>query len=148
MGRQHDLDRFMSAQSESYGTALAEIRRGVKRGHWMWFIFPQIAGLGRSAMAQQYAIGSLEEAETYLAHPVLGPRLRDCVAAMQDLTGTSAHRVLGEIDAIKLRSSLTLFIEAGGGQLFVSALERWFGGEKDKATLLLLDTNVRNTNKS
>jgi uncharacterized protein (DUF1810 family) len=133
-----NLDRFLLAQADAYATALAEIRRGAKRSHWMWFIFPQIAGLGRSAMAQHYAIYSLEEAQAYLAHPVLGSRLHECVAALQDLSGTSAQAVFGDVDAVKLRSSLTLFIEAGGGQLFESALLRWFGGKKDPATLRLL----------
>lgn len=133
-----DLDRFVAAQAQIYNTALGEIRRGAKRSHWMWFIFPQIAGLGSSEMARRYAIASLDEARAYLAHPVLGARLRDCVAALQDLTGTSAEAVFGGIDALKLRSSLTLFVEAGGGRLFTAALDRWFGGEADAATLARL----------
>lgn len=131
----YDLDRFVAAQAGSYQTALGEIRRGAKRSHWMWYIFPQIAGLGRSDMARRYAIRSLDEAEAYLAHPVLGARLRACVGALQDLTGGSANAIFGAIDATKLRSSLTLFNEAGGGALFAAALERWFGGEPDQATL-------------
>lgn len=138
MSTPHDLDRFLEAHADTYDTALSEIRRGAKRGHWMWFIFPQIAGLGISPTAQHYAIRSLAEAKAYLAHPVLGSRLRDCVAALQDLTGRSPEIVFGDVDAMKLRSSLTLFIEAGGGQLFESALQRWFGGEKDQMTLRLL----------
>ncbi|MDB5662970.1 MAG: hypothetical protein JWN59_1308 [Sphingomonas bacterium] len=134
-----DLDRFVVAQGGAFDGALAEIRRGAKRSHWMWFIFPQLAGLGRSEMARTYAIGSLEEARAYLDHPLLGPRLRACVEALQDLTGTSAERVFGGVDAIKLRSSLTLFAEAGAGPLFAAALDRWFGGERDAATLRLLD---------
>lgn len=134
----HDLTRFLEAQEATYNAALSELCRGGKRGHWMWFIFPQLAGLGRSPTAQYYAIQSLEEAKAYLAHPVLGMRLRECVATLQDLVGTTAVAVFGEVDAMKLRSSLTLFIEAGGGQLFVSALERWFSGEMDEATLRLL----------
>lgn len=129
-----DLNRFVTAQADSYGTALAELRRGAKRSHWMWFIFPQIAGLGRSDMARRYAIGSLDEARAYLAHPLLGARLRECVGALQDLTGTTAQAVFGPVDAMKLRSSLTLFISAEGGDLFSAALERWFGGEADPAT--------------
>jgi uncharacterized protein (DUF1810 family) len=132
-----DLDRFVSAQARDYPIALAEISRGAKRSHWMWFIFPQLAGLGHSAMAQRYAIGSLEEARAYLAHPLLGSRLRRCVAALQDLTDANAQRVFGPIDAAKLRSSLTLFSEAGGGALFDAALDRWFGA-KDAKTLELL----------
>lgn len=101
----------------------------------MWFIFPQIAGLGSSAMARRYAIGSLDEARAYLDHRMLGARLHDCVEALQDLPRTNAEAVFGPIDAIKLRSSLTLFIEAGAGPLFGAALERWFEGEPDDKTL-------------
>ncbi len=133
-----DLDRFVAAQAQIFDTAFGEIRRGAKRSHWMWFIFPQIAGLGSSEMARRYAIGSLDEARAYLAHPVLGARLRDCVAALQDLTGTSAEAVFGGIDALKLRSSLTLFAQAGGGGLFIAAIDRWFNGEADPATLARL----------
>lgn len=130
-----DLERFVNAQASVYEMALAEIRRGAKRGHWMWFIFPQIRGLGRSEMAQRFAIASLDEARAYLDHPLLGARLRDCVGALQDLTSTSAQAVFGSVDAMKLRSSLTLFAQAGGGGLFTAALERWFDGEADAATL-------------
>ena len=132
-----DLERFVAAQAGSYESALAEIRRGAKRGHWMWFIFPQIAGLGRSEMAERYAIGSVEEARAYLAHPVLGVRYLECVAALQDLTGNDAVAVFGQTDAMKLRSSLTLFSEAVDERLIVAALDRWFGG-RDDATLQLL----------
>ena len=138
MSEEFDLKRFVDAQAATYSAALAEIRRGAKRTHWMWYIFPQLDGLGRSAMARRYAIRSLDEARAYLDHPLLGVRLRECVAALQDLTGTTAEAVFGEIDAIKLRSSLTLFIEAGAGALFSAALERWFDGEADPATLRLL----------
>ena len=95
-----DLERFVAAQAGSYESALAEIRRGAKRGHWMWFIFPQIAGLGRSEMAERYAIGSVEEARAYLAHPVLGARYLECVAALQDLTRNDAVAVFGQTDAM------------------------------------------------
>jgi uncharacterized protein (DUF1810 family) len=138
MTDRYGLDRFVDAQAGSYDTALAEIRRGAKRSHWMWYIFPQLAGLGSSAMAQRYAIRSIEEAQAYLAHPVLGGRLREIVGALQDLTGTTAEAVFGGVDAMKLKSSLTLFAEAGGGPLFTAALERWFEGWKDDATLRLL----------
>jgi len=134
----YNLERFVEAQAGSYDTALAEIRRGAKRRHWMWFIFPQIAGLGRSEMARRFAIQSLDEARAYLDHPVLGSRLRESVAALQDLTGTTAEAVFGPIDAVKLRSSLTLFREAGGGPLFAAALDRWFDGVADRSTLDLL----------
>lgn len=132
-----DLDRFVEAQEGSYDAALAEIRAGNKRSHWMWYVFPQIAGLGHSAMARRYAIGSLAEAKAYLAHPLLGPRLRECVAALDQLAGTSAERLFGGIDAVKLRSSLTL-LEAAGAP-FGPTIERWFG-ERDARTLKLLTT--------
>ncbi|NTZ42152.1 DUF1810 domain-containing protein [Altererythrobacter sp. SALINAS58] len=122
-----DLQRFVDAQEEIYLSALSEIRKGAKRGHWMWFIFPQAAGLGRSEMARYFAIGSLEEAAAYLAHPLLGARLSECVEALQDLTKLTAEQVFGEVDALKLRSSLTLFSVAGGGSVFDAALARWFG---------------------
>ncbi len=131
------LDRFVEAQEGVYGTALAEIRRGAKRSHWMWFVFPQIAGLGRSPAARHFAISSLDEARAYLAHPVLGARLRECVAALRDLPPTDAEAVFGSTDAMKLRSSLTLFAEAGGGAMFDATIARWFGA-KDEATLKLL----------
>lgn len=134
----HDLRRFVDAQAESYDVALAEIRRGAKRGHWMWYVFPQIAGLGRSPTAQHYAIRSLEEARAYLDHPVLGPRLRESVDAVLALQATSAERVFGPVDAMKLRSSLTLFAEASPEARFADALRHWFGGRRDDATHHLL----------
>jgi uncharacterized protein (DUF1810 family) len=135
MTDRYDLERYVSAQEDDYRVALAEISRGTKRSHWMWYTFPQLAGLGSSAMSRRYAIRSLDEARAYLAHPVLGPRLRECVSALQDLTGTTAEEVFGAIDATKLRSSLTLFLEAGSEPLFRAALDRWFGGQLDEATL-------------
>ena len=129
------LERFVVAQERVFEQALGEIRRGRKQSHWMWFIFPQLAGLGSSDMARHYAIGSLEEARAYLRHPVLGPRLRLIVEALQDLVNASASEVFGALDATKLRSSLTLFAEAGGGALFDAALARWFSGVKDAETL-------------
>jgi uncharacterized protein (DUF1810 family) len=130
-----DLERFVAAQAGSYDAALAEIRRGAKRSHWMWFVFPQIAGLGRSDMARRYAIGSIDEAQAFLAHPLLGARYRGCVTALQDLASSDAVQVFGPIDAVKLRSSLTLFEAAQPDPLFAAALERWFAGERDSATL-------------
>ncbi len=141
MSDRYNLERFVAAQADSYETALAEIKRGAKRTHWMWYIFPQIAGLGSSPTARFYAICSLDEAQAYLAHPVLGQRLCACVEALQDLTATTAASVFGSIDAMKLRSSLTLFITAGGHPMFLAALERWFGGEADEATLRRLSLN-------
>ena len=134
----YDLQRFISAQDGTYTEALAEIRRGRKRTHWMWFIFPQLAGLGRSEVAKQYAIRSIDEAKAYLTDPSLGPRLREAVAALQDLQDVSAVDVFGEIDALKLRSSLTLFSMAGAGSLFDAAIIRWFGSP-DPSTVALID---------
>lgn len=133
-----DLDRFVEAQEGLFDQALAEIRRGQKRGHWMWFVFPQLRGLGRSATAQHYGLASAGEAVAYLAHPLLGPRLRACVEALKDLEQGNAVEIFGEVDAMKLRSSLTLFAEVAGERLFVAALERWFGGQADLLTLDLL----------
>jgi len=132
------LARFLKAQASTYGEALAEIRSGHKRSHWMWFIFPQFTGLGHSPMAQLYAIGSIAEARAYLADPVLGARYRECVASLQALPATTAERVFGGIDAMKLKSSLTLFDQAGPEPLFCEAIDRWFDGQRDNATLGLL----------
>ncbi|WP_010185956.1 DUF1810 domain-containing protein [Sphingomonas sp. PAMC 26605] len=133
-----DLARFVAAQAPIFDTALGEIARGEKRSHWMWFIFPQYAGLGRSAMAARYAIGSLAEAQAYLAHPVLGARLRLCVATLDAVRGRSAQAVFGAVDAAKLRSSLTLFDAASNEPIFAAALDRWFDGAADAQTLALL----------
>jgi uncharacterized protein (DUF1810 family) len=133
-----ELARFEEAQQAVFDRALAEIRQGQKCSHWMWFMFPQMRGLGSSTLAHKYGISSLEEARAYLAHQVLGPRLTAAVSALQDLSGCTAESVFGSVDAMKLRSSLTLFHRAGGGPLFEAALQRWFGGEPDAATLKLL----------
>ena len=136
-----DLDRFVKAQAAGrvYEHALRELRAGCKQSHWMWFVFPQIAGLGHSAMAQRYAIRSLDEARAYAAHPILGARLRECVAALNELATTDAGAVLGSIDAVKLRSSLTLFARAEPGErAFTRCLEHFFGGVEDDATLARL----------
>jgi uncharacterized protein (DUF1810 family) len=138
MTERFDLQRFVTAQAGAFPMALAEIQRGRKRGHWMWFVFPQISGLGSSETAHAFAIGSLSEAKAYLDHPLLGARLRECLAALQDLPPTTPEVVFGELDARKLRSSLTLFIESGGGALFQAALDRWFEGRKDVMTLKIL----------
>jgi uncharacterized protein (DUF1810 family) len=133
-----DLERFVAAQDAggTYDQALAELRAGRKTSHWMWFVFPQIAGLGRSGMAQRYAIASLDEARAYLAHPVLGPRLRESAAALLDHSGTNAEAILGAIDAMKLRSSMTLFARAAPDEpVFADVLERYFGGVADEETL-------------
>ena len=137
-GMTHDLDRFVVAQDGVYPQALAELRAGAKRSHWMWFIFPQIAGLGQSAMARTYAIAGADEARAYLAHPVLGARLIEATAAVTGARG-SAEAIMGGIDAVKLRSSMTLFAAVGDGPTpFRAALDRFFGGMADPATLRLL----------
>ena len=141
MSSADDLERFVEAQAETYLRALGEIGRGKKRSHWMWYIFPQLAGLGRSAIAQLYAIANLDEARAYLAHPVLGPRYVECVSALQDLSGSDPVAVFGEVDAVKLRSSLTLFEAAGERPLFTAALGRWFGGQRDEGTLARLSVS-------
>jgi uncharacterized protein (DUF1810 family) len=130
-----DPGRFVDAQAQVWPRALDEIRRGAKRSHWMWYIFPQLTGLGRSAMAQRYAIAGLDEARAYLAHPVLGARYLECVEALQDLTASDPVAVFGEVDAMKLRSSLTLFEAVGERPLFTAALTRWFGAVRDERTL-------------
>ena len=133
-----DLERFVAAQDEggTYERAIAELRRGRKSSHWMWFVFPQIVGLGQSATSQRYAIRSLDEARAYLDHPVLGPRLRECARAVLATTGRSAVEIFGGIDAVKLRSSMTLFIEAAPEEpVFQQVLDRYFDGAKDPRTL-------------
>jgi uncharacterized protein (DUF1810 family) len=138
-----NLDRFVSAQETTYARVLTELARGLKTSHWMWFIFPQVAGLGSSEMSRRYAISSIEEAHAYLAHPLLGARYRECVATLQDLVGTTAEAVFGSVDAAKLRSSLTLFAEtAPGDPLFEAALHRWFRGDKDKLTVDILSAGT------
>jgi uncharacterized protein (DUF1810 family) len=131
----HDLDRFVDAQADVYESALAELRRGRKTSHWMWFVFPQIAGLGLSPMSQRFGIASLDEAREYLSHPVLGPRLRECAAAVLAVAGRSAEDIFGSIDARKLRSSMTLFHRAAPDEpVFRDLLARYFDGEADPAT--------------
>ncbi|MEE7491895.1 DUF1810 domain-containing protein [Methylobacterium oryzae CBMB20] len=135
----YDLGRFVTAQEGVYPRALAELQAGDKRSHWMWFIFPQIAGLGASPMARRYAIGSLAEAEAYAAHPVLGARLRACTAAVNAVAGRSAHAIFGAPDDLKFRSSMTLFARAAPGEpLFADALARYFDGAPDPRTLAKL----------
>jgi uncharacterized protein (DUF1810 family) len=131
------LERFVTAQNAAgtYEHALAELRAGRKTSHWMWFVFPQIAGLGLSAMAHRYAIASLDEARAYLRHPVLGGRLRACVEILGALRSGDAGAVFGAVDAMKLRSSLTLFLRAAPEEAaFARALDQFFGGEPDPAT--------------
>jgi len=135
----HDLARFLAAQEEVFDTALAELRRGCKESHWMWFIFPQIAGLGSSPMAVHYAVKSTQEAADYLRHPTLGPRLRECAAALLAVEGRTAGEIMGTPDDLKLRSSMTLFARAeGSSPVFQQVLDKYFGGEPDPRTLALL----------
>jgi len=135
-----DLDRFVAAQAGIYEQALAELKGGRKESHWMWFVFPQIAGLGRSETARFYAIVSADEARAYLAHPLLGPRLRECTRAVLGHRALSAEAIFGPVDAIKLRSSLTLFEAAADDPApFAAVLDAFFGGERDPATQALID---------
>jgi uncharacterized protein (DUF1810 family) len=136
-----DLDRFVRAQNSggTYDDAVRELTAGRKTSHWMWFVFPQIEGLGRSGMAQRYAIASLDEARAYLAHPVLGDRLRKCAEILAGLNGKSAEAIFGGIDAVKLRSSMTLFAAAAGpGSVFETVLDRYFEGAADQQTTQIL----------
>ncbi|MFM6849318.1 MAG: DUF1810 domain-containing protein [Terrabacter sp.] len=139
-----DLRRFVDAQGrgDAYAAALAELRAGRKRGHWMWFVLPQVAGLGRSEMARAYAVSGLPEARAYLRHEVLGPRLRECAEALDALTESDPVAVLGGIDATKLRSSMTLFeraaTDAADSGLFGRVLDHFFGGRRDDATIGIL----------
>ncbi len=134
------LDRFVDAQRGRYEVALGELRAGRKESHWIWFIFPQIHGLGASEVAQLFAIADLVEAVAYLAHPVLGPRLVTCVEALRAHRGTPVQHILGDLDALKLRSSLTLFARAHGGDggVFAVALDEVCGGVRDARTEAIL----------
>ena len=130
-----DLSRFVLAQEGAYDGVVDELRRGRKVGHWIWFIFPQVAGLGSSAMSRHFAISSLDEARAYLDHPVLGPRLRECAAIILATQGRTALEILGSIDAVKLRSSMTLFDRAAPDELvFRQVLDRFYDGQADDAT--------------
>jgi uncharacterized protein (DUF1810 family) len=134
-----DLERFVAAQDGSYPAALAELRAGRKTGHWMWFVFPQVAGLGRSPTARHYALPGLAEARAYLAHPVLGPRLVEAAEALDALPTRDPVAVLGPVDALKLRSSMTLFARADPDRpVFRAVLDHYYGGAEDDATLGLI----------
>ena len=133
---EHDLDRFLEAQEGVYAQALAELRAGRKRSHWMWFIFPQFDGLGLSPTSRRYAIRSLDEARAYLRHPILGHRLAECTEAVNDLDGLTARQVFGPPDDKKFRSSMTLFdLASGPASPFAAALEKYFAGERDARTI-------------
>jgi uncharacterized protein (DUF1810 family) len=141
-----NLKRFVEAQAKDYSGALAELRAGKKQTHWIWYVLPQLRGLGSSSMANFYGIASAQEAEAYLAHPVLGPRLRECVAAMNALEGLSAVQVLGQIDAAKFRSCVTLFQSVDPkNSVFSEALDKFFAGVPDETSLALLDESPRLT---
>lgn len=132
----YDLERFVDAQRPVFEDACAELRKGRKQGHWMWFIFPQIGGLGRSETARAFAISSREEAAAYLAHPVLGPRLRECTRLVNLVEGRSAEDIFGRPDDLKFRSSMTLFAHAApDNQVFIDALRKYFDGAFDPMTL-------------
>lgn len=130
-----DLQRFVGAQDAVMDRVRAELRNGRKTSHWMWFVFPQLAGLGNSAMSRRYAIASRAEAAAYLAHPVLGPRMEECCRLLLGLRDFSAHDIFGSPDDMKLRSCMTLFAEAAGGGVFAEVLARFFAGEIDRAIL-------------
>ncbi|TFV47804.1 DUF1810 domain-containing protein [Blastococcus sp. TF02A-35] len=135
MSDPHDLQRFVDAQRDTYDQALSELRAGQKRTHWMWFVFPQVAGLGRSGMAQRFAVADLDEARAYVAHPVLGRRLVECARALTALDVDDPVAVMGPVDAVKLRSSMTLFAHAAPDQpVFREVLDHYFAGEEDDAT--------------
>ena len=138
----YNLERFKDAQTRDYETALAELRAGRKRTHWIWYVFPQIDGLGRSSTARYYAIADMGEAKAYLADPLLGARLLECANALLALPGNDPTAVLGYPDDLKVRSSMTLFEAAGAGEArwepFGAVLDKFYGGERDRATLRLL----------
>jgi uncharacterized protein (DUF1810 family) len=132
----YQLSRFVDAQEHAYDHAIGELKDGRKRSHWMWFVFPQIEGLGHSSMAQRYAIASLDEARAYLQHPLLGPRLLECTDALLGDTEHTAEDILGTTDAMKLRSSMTLFAHADPGEnRFARVLDRYFEGAEDAETV-------------
>ena len=136
MKKDYDLERFVNAQETVYDNVCAELKRGRKHGHWMWFVFPQIKGLGRSPSAHVYAIRSIDEAEAYLRHPVLGGRLIECTRLVMMAEGKSIEQIFGKLDAMKFKSSMTLFSQASPyDPLFENALEKFFGGEFDDKTL-------------
>jgi uncharacterized protein (DUF1810 family) len=135
----YDLDRFVAEQDRGYATVLGELRRGRKTSHWIWFIFPQIAGLGRSAMSQHFAISSIDEARAYLTHPVLGARLRECTRLVLAVEARTTNEIFGDLDAMKVRSSMTLFHRAAPDEPeFALVLDRYFEGVEDEATVARL----------
>jgi uncharacterized protein (DUF1810 family) len=147
MSDRYNLERFVEAQAGVHEQACAELRAGRKRSHWMWFVFPQIRGLGSSEMAVRFAISSLEEAQAYLEHPVLGARLRECAGIVVEVKGKSVEEIFGDPDDLKFHSSMTLFdratalfdeAEGASDSVFHEALKKYFGGKRDQATLARL----------
>lgn len=134
----YDLGRFVQAQAADYDRAISELRAGKKTSHWMWYVFPQIEGLGHSPMSRRYSIKSVAEAKAYLDHPVLGPRLRECFVAVNNIRERSAHDIFGSPDDMKLRSCATLFAHVSNGGVFQQALDKYFDGEQDQLTASLL----------
>ena len=132
------LERYIKAQAPVYARALAELKRGEKQSHWMWYIFPQFAGLGRSSVSQHFAIRSRAEAKAYLAHPELGPRLRECATALLAHPDRSAREIMGTPDDLKLRSSATLFVAVSSESVFQALLDQFFAGQPDPETLRLM----------
>jgi uncharacterized protein (DUF1810 family) len=146
---EHELNRFIQAQADSYTQALSELREGQKRSHWMWYIFPQIHGLGRSATARHYAIKSRGEALDYLQHAILGARLRECAKALLAVEGKTAHQILGSPDDLKLKSSMTLFDAVAEGEpVFSRVLDKYYDGEKDSATLEILSSDSQKQDRA
>ena len=144
MDDQYKLQRFLDAQAAVIETVRAELSNGQKRSHWMWFIFPQVAGLGSSEMSRRFAISGREEAEAYVGHAVLGERLRTCTNLVNQLQGRSAYQIFGEPDCMKFQSSMTLFAEAGPDRSeFQQALAKYFDGEPDRKTLAILGREPR-----
>jgi uncharacterized protein (DUF1810 family) len=138
-----DLQIFVQAQEDIYEQALAELKNGSKESHWMWFVFPQIAGLGNSEMARKYAIPNLADAKAYLSHDLLGSRLRECTEAVLAVEGRTAHEILGSPDDMKLKSCMTLFEVADGpGSVFSSILEKYFEGQRDERSLTILNAQL------
>jgi uncharacterized protein (DUF1810 family) len=144
-GDPYDLNRFVQAQEDDYERALSELKSGRKRSHWMWYIFPQFDGLGFSTTSKRYSIKSVAEAKAYLSHPILGPRLTECVEAVLSVEGRSAHEIFGSPDDMKLRSCATLFASISPkSSIFDQLLEKFFQGERDGKTLRLLNVSSKN----
>jgi uncharacterized protein (DUF1810 family) len=138
MNDPYDLQRFVDAQRTVYANVVTELKQGEKQSHWMWFIFPQVVGLGFSSMAERFAIASPEEAVAYLGHEVLGPRLRECTRLVLDVKNKTAHEIFGSPDDLKFRSSMTLFGAVSDDPIFGETIARYYAGDKDQATLGIL----------